>query len=215
MLNKSCIVVVFSKTTTDKMKKEALTLIILFVTILPSIAQKKYFADNAATQINWKGGKIVGNSHTGTVDLQSGWLSVEGKTITGGEFVVDMTSIRDSDLKDEGMRSKLESHLKSDDFFGVERFPVSRLIITGGSKFSGGRATVRGDLTIKEATHPVEFSVTESGAGDRKTYTASITFDRSLYNVRYGSGRFFSNLGNNAINDEIQLEITLVVSNAR
>jgi polyisoprenoid-binding protein YceI len=197
------------------MKKAALTLIMLLIIILPSIAQKKLFADNAATQINWKGSKIVGNSHTGTVDLQSGWLSVEGKTITGGEFVVDMTSIRDSDLKDEGMRAKLEGHLKSDDFFGVEKFPVSRLIITGGGKFSGGKASVRGDLTIKEATHPVEFTVSESGNGDRRTYTASITFDRSLYNVRYGSGRFFSNLGNNAINDEIELEVTLVLNSAR
>ena len=75
------------------MKRTVITLLILSFTILSSIAQKKHFADNAATQINWKGGKIVGNSHTGTVDLQSGWLSVDGKTITGGEFVVDMTVI--------------------------------------------------------------------------------------------------------------------------
>ncbi len=196
------------------MKRTVITLLILSFTILSSIAQKKHFADNAATQINWKGGKIVGNSHTGTVDLQSGWLSVDGKTITGGEFVVDMTSIRGTDLKDDGMRAKLEGHLKSDDFFGVGKFPVSRLVITSGGNFSGGKATVRGELTIKEATHPVEFSVTESGTGNRKTYIATITFDRSLYNVRYGSGRFFSNLGNNAINDEIELEVTLVLSSA-
>ena len=56
----------------------------------------------------------------------------------------------------------------------------------------------------------MEFTVTESKAGV-KTYTATITFDRSLYDVRFGSGKFFSDLGDNAISDEIKLDVTLVV----
>ena len=70
---------------------------------------------------------------------------------------------------------------------------------------------VKGSLTIKEATHPVEFTVTESKSGDALTYTAPLTFDRSLYNVRFGSGKFFANLGDNAINDDIKLTVKLVV----
>jgi polyisoprenoid-binding protein YceI len=189
-----------------------------FLIILTSVfavtllnAQKKYTADPAATVIDWKGDKKIGSFHVGTIDLKSGWLNVEGNALTGGEFLVDMNSLKDTDLKDDNMRAKLEGHLKSDDFFGVEKFPVSKLVITGSSKFDGGKALVKGNLTIKEATHPVEFTVTESKNGAVITYAAEIVFDRSLYDVRFGSGKFFSNLGDNAINDEIKLNVRLVV----
>ena len=147
----------------------------------------------------------------GTIDLKSGWLAVEGSAITGGEFVVDMNSIKDTEIKDDNMRAKLEGHLKSDDFFGVEKYPLSKLIITGSTKFEAGKAVVKGNLTVKAATHPVEFTVTESKSGAVTTYAADITFDRSLYDVRFGSGKFFSNLGDNAINDEIKLNVKLAV----
>jgi polyisoprenoid-binding protein YceI len=189
-----------------------------FLIILTSIfavsllnAQKKYTADPAATVIDWKGDKKIGSFHVGTIDLKSGWLNVEANALTGGEFVVDMNSIKNSDVKDEKMRERLVGHLKSDDFFGVEKYPLSKLVITGSSKLEGGKALVKGNLTIKEATHPVEFTVTESKEGAVVTYSAEIVFDRSLYDVRFGSGKFFSNLGDNAINDEIKLNVKLVV----
>ena len=190
----------------------------IFVILLASIftstlltAQKKYEADPSNTVINWKGDKKIGSFHVGTIDLKSGWLAVEGSAITGGEFVVDMNSIKDTEIKDDNMRAKLEGHLKSDDFFGVEKYPLSKLVITGSTKFEGGKAVVKGNLTVKAATHPVEFTVTESKSGAVTTYTADITFDRSLYDVRFGSGKFFSNLGDNAINDEIKLNVKLAV----
>ena len=189
-----------------------------FLIILTSIfavsflnAQKKLTADPAATVIDWKGDKKIGSFHVGSIDLKSGWLNVEGNAFTGGEFVVDMNSIKNSDVKDEKMRERLVGHLKSDDFFGVEKYPLSKLVITGSSKIEGGKALVKGNLTVKEATHPVEFTVTESKNGAATTYSAEIVFDRSLYDVRFGSGKFFSNLGDNAINDEIKLNVKLVV----
>ena len=191
----------------------------IFVILIASVftaallpAQKKLVADAAATVIDWKGDKIVGSFHVGTIDLKSGWLTVDGSSITGGEFIVDMNSIKNSDLKDEKMRERLVGHLKSDDFFGVEKFPLSRLVITGGSKTADGRTLFRGNLTIKEATHPVEFTATETKSGNVVTYVAAISFDRSLYDVRFGSGKFFSNLGDNAINDEIKLNVKLVLN---
>lgn len=184
-------------------------LIILSVNF--SHSQKRHVADEAATIIGWTGDKIVGSSHTGTISLKSGWLNITDNSISGGEFIVDMKTIKNSDISDQNMRIKLEDHLKSDDFFGVEKFPESRLVITGSSRFTDGMAVVRGRLTIKEATHPVEFTVKESHSNDKTGYTADIIFDRSLYNVRYGSGKFFSNLGNQAINDKIKLNVRLVL----
>jgi polyisoprenoid-binding protein YceI len=193
------------------MKKAGIVTLMAIFAVTQLAAQKKYVADPSATVIKWHGEKIVGGKHDGTINLREGWLNSDGKSITGGEFVVDMTSIKNLDVKDAGSRAKLEGHLKSDDFFGVEKYPMSKLVITGSSQFTGGKATVKGNLTIKEATHPVEFTVAETKAGDVLTYTASITFDRSLYDVRFGSGKFFSNLGDNAIRDEIKLEVSLVI----
>ena len=186
-----------------------LTVSVFAVALLP--AQKKLVADAAATNIEWHGHKIVGASHTGNIDLQSGWLVLEGNSVSGGEFIVDMNSIKNSDVKDEKMRDRLVGHLKSDDFFGVEKYPLSKLVITGSSRTPDGKTLLKGNLTIKEATHPVEFTATESKNGGVLTYTADINFDRSLYDVRFGSGKFFSNLGDNAIVDEINLKVNLVV----
>jgi polyisoprenoid-binding protein YceI len=193
------------------MKKTFLIILASFFAVSLMNAQQKYTADPSATVIDWKGDKKIGSFHVGTIDLKSGWLNVEGNALTGGEFVVDMNSIKNSDVKDEKMRERLVGHLKSDDFFGVEKFPLSKLVITGSSNIEGGKALVKGNLTVKEATHPVEFTVTESKSGTVLTYTADIVFDRSLYDVRFGSGKFFSNLGDNAINDEIKLNVKLVV----
>ena len=193
------------------MKRIFVILIASFFTAVLLPAQKKLVADTAATVIDWKGDKIVGSFHIGTIDLKSGWLTVDGTSVTGGEFIVDMNSIRNSDVKDEKMRERLIGHLKSDDFFGVEKYPHSKLVITGSSRTADGKTMFRGNLTIKEATHPVEFTATESKSGDAVTYVAAINFDRSLYDVRFGSGKFFSNLGDNAINDEIKLNIKLVL----
>lgn len=180
------------------------------VALLP--AQKRLVADASATVIDWNGDKVVGSFHVGTIDLKSGWLVVEGGSVTGGEFVVDMNSIKNSDVKDEKMRDRLIGHLKSEDFFGVEKYPLSKLVITGSSRKPDGKVYFKGNLTIKESTHPVEFTATESIDGKATTYVAAINFDRSLYDVRFGSGKFFSNLGDNAINDEIKLNVKLVLN---
>jgi len=54
---------------------------------------------------------------------------MDGAQLTGGSFEVDMTSINAADLTGE-YKAKLEGHLKSDDFFGIETFPVSNLTFT-------------------------------------------------------------------------------------
>ena len=118
------------------MKRIFVILIASFFTAVLLPAQKKLVADAAATVIDWKGDKIVGSFHVGTIDLKGGWLTVDGTSVTGGEFIVDMNSIKNSDVKDEKMRERLIGHLKSDDFFGVEKYPLSKLVITGSSRIA-------------------------------------------------------------------------------
>jgi polyisoprenoid-binding protein YceI len=162
--------------------------------------------DASKSTITWLGKKVTGE-HTGTIDLKSGELKLDNGAIAGGEFIVDMTSIKNTDLTDAEWNGKLVGHLKSDDFFAVEKYPEAKLVITKEAAFTGKKATVTGDLTIKGATHPVTFDVTKDG----KTYKAEITVDRSKYNVRYGSQSFFDNLGDKVIYDDFYLTVNLVV----
>ena len=191
------------------MKRTSLIVLIIVLIALPLSAQKKYTADPTATKITWTGKKL-GKEHVGTIGLKEGYINIEKNAITGGEFLVDMTTIKNTDIQDDKMNGMLVGHLKSDDFFGVEKYPASKLVLTGGSRFINGTANVKGIMTIKHSSHPVEFTVKETAVGDVKTYTAVITIDRSLYDVRYGSGKFFTDLGDKAISDEFTLQITLV-----
>ena len=164
---------------------------------------KKMNADIQKTILNWHGEKVLGN-HTGTILLKEGWLHFDNNRITSGEFLIDMTSIKDDDSSE-----RLEGHLKSDDFFGVEKHPLSRLVITESESFDKGSALVKGNLTIKGITNPVEFRATMQETNEGISFFALITVDRSKYNVRYGSGSFFDNLGDKAIYDEFRVKVNL------
>lgn len=157
-----------------------------------------------SSSITWVGKKVTGK-HLGTIDLKDGYFEMEGENITGGEFLIDMTSIACTDLEGDS-KGQLEGHLKSDDFFGVENYPTAKLVITNAVK-DGNSYTVTGDLTIKETTEPVTFELEKAG----DNFTTTLTIDRSKYNVRYGSGSFFDNLGDKTIYDDFTLDINLSI----
>lgn len=194
------------------MKRLVLSIFILASALMSVNAQNRYVADITATKVQWTGKNVLAvKEHHGTITLKEGWLDWHKNSIVSGEFVIDMNTIQDSDLKDDKMKGTLEKHLKSDDFFGVEKFPLSKLVITGKNTFVNGAGTVKGNLTIKAITLPVEFNATAVEEGKTITFTAQITVNRAKYDVRYGSGSFFTDLGNKAISDEFILDITLVV----
>ena len=188
------------------MKTTRLFLIAIALGLAGSVSAQAWNADVSNSKITWIGKKVTGQ-HDGTIQLKSGELKMNGKEeITGGEFIIDMNSIKCTDLTDAGTNAKLVGHLKSDDFFGVSSYPEAKLVITEKAAFSNNTATINADLTIKGITHPVTFDVKREG----NMFVAEIVVDRSKYNVRYGSGSFFSNLGNNLIYDEFTIGVTLV-----
>ena len=138
---------------------------------------------------------------------------LEDGTLVGGNFTIDMNTLTNTDLEGEN-KGKLEGHLKSDDFFGVATYPTAKLDITNVEAQGGNKYEITGDLTIKEKTHEVTFPATVTTQGNQVTADASITIDRSKYDVRYGSGSFFDNLGDKTIYDEFHLQVSLVAENA-
>jgi len=171
------------------------------------LAQDKMKVDAKKSSVEWQGKKI-GGKHHGMIQLESGFFEIQGNKMSGGTFVIDMSSITNLDLKDEGTNQKLVGHLKSDDFFGVEKYPTATFVLSESSDFVNGKATVTGEITIKGNTEKISFDVMKEG----EAYTAKVEIDRSKFDVRYGSKSFFDNLGDRAINDIFTLDIKLVVS---
>lgn len=167
------------------------------------VVDEKVPVKTAESKVTWKAYKVTG-SHTGTVALTDGALIFDEGTLKGGEFVVDMTSLISTDLEGES-KGKLEGHLKSDDFFGVASHPTSSLVFTQVEATGKNSYEVTGDLTIKGITKPVTFDVSVYGT----KATATMKIDRAQYDVRYGSGSFFDNLGDKTIYDEFDLVVDL------
>lgn len=190
------------------MKKNILSLALAIVFGATAVAnnpikkEKKEVKTNES-KVTWKAYKVTG-SHTGTVNLNSGTLIFDDGKLTGGEFDVDMTSLISADLEGE-YKGKLEGHLKSDDFFGVEKYPNSTLIFTKVKATGKNSYEVQGDLTIKGITKPVTFDVSVYGS----KATATLKVDRAQYDVKYGSGSFFDDLGDKTIYDEFDLVVDL------
>ena len=187
------------------MKNILLIIALMIFGTVTATAQQKLTADAGKTKLQWLGEKVTGE-HTGTINLKEGWLNWKDNRIVAGEFEIDMTTIRDADASE-----RLEGHLKSDDFFGVEKFPTSKIVITGSESFEKGTAVVKGTLSIKGVTHPIEFRATSQKKDDGTWFYANIVIDRSKYNIRYGSGSFFDNLGDKVIYDEFKLKVNLLV----
>jgi polyisoprenoid-binding protein YceI len=163
------------------------------------------------SEIVWVGKKVTGE-HSGNIELKSGGFEFSNGVLSGGNFVMDMHSITNSDLEDEGMNSKLVGHLKSDDFFGVEKYPEAKLEIQNVEKHANDQYHLTGEITIKGITKSITFPASVNDYGDSYSASADVVIDRSEFNVRYGSGSFFDNLGDKMIYDDFELKITLVAN---
>jgi len=162
-----------------------------------------YFANVETSTIEWQGFKPTG-SHKGTINLESGSLTVKNGNILNGAFIFDMSSIKESKAN-----AKLEGHLKSAAFFDVKKFPNARFEITGLEE-KDGNTMLSGSLKLKDITHPISFPVTVTHQNDALTLTSDVfTIDRSKWNIKYGSKSFFDDLKDKFINDDIELKITI------
>lgn len=190
------------------MKKNALILALAIVTGATAntknpVEEVKKEVNTEKSTVTWKAYKVTG-SHYGEVDLENGALVFDGEQLTGGEFTVNMTTLVATDLEGES-KGKLEGHLKSEDFFSVSEFPKANLVITEVESTGKNSYEVTGDLTIKGITKPITFDMSVYG----NKATATLKVDRAEYNVRYGSGSFFDNLGDKTIYDEFDLVVDL------
>lgn len=168
-----------------------------------------YNLDTKLTTATWLGKKVTGK-HTGAINVSKGLVEVVGTEIKGGEFDIDMSSITCTDLTDAGYNAKLIGHLKSDDFFGVEKFPTAKFILKSAKNNGKNNYEITGDLTIKGITQPITFSAVVKMDDKKFVAVSTIIIDRTKYDIKYGSKSFFESIGDKAINDDFELKLNLV-----
>ncbi len=190
------------------MKKLATLLVLAIAITTASFASNgngdktTYSVDTKASKVYWTGKKVTGE-HTGYINLAGGEVFVDGTAVTGANLNLDVTSIEVTDLQGE-WKDKLVGHLKSDDFFSAEKHPVANFKIT-----SYKNDKVTGDLTIKGITNEVSFPAEVKVDGDALTASGTASIDRTKWDIKYRSGKFFSDLGDNMIHDEFEIKFEL------
>ena len=170
-------------------KTIAIALLLAFSTATVSAQTKKVNASKS--KISWIGKKVTGQ-HEGNVNLKEGALVFNGKKLTGGMFTVDMNSVSVTDLK-------------APDFFGTDKYGTSTIVFKSIADKGNNVYAVTADLTIKDKTNPITFDITVKG----NTAATSFKVDRTKYDVKYGSGSFFDNLGDKAISDNFDISANL------
>ena len=168
-----------------------------------AVTEENYSVDVAASTVHWKGEVAGVYGHEGVIALKSGSHTVKGDQITGGEFVVDMTTItpQDSGYSEENPPSKLVGHLGTDDFFAIDKHPTSKFVVTSATdKEIKGTLTVRGKSN-EETVQISSMEVTENGV----KATGKLVFDRQKYDVAW-----VHYMKDMVLSDDITLDLEIV-----
>ena len=196
--------------------------LIIITGIISSLAlsaeKLKSFVDKEKSNITWIATKVTGE-HNGEITMNKSYVELENNKVTGGMFVIDMNSITNSDVESAEWNGKLVGHLKSNDFFDVENFPIAIFTITKAeakkpSDEDKSNYKLYGDVMIKGISHPIEFLAKVHFHNNAAHATGNITLDRTLWDIQYRSGKFFESLGDKLIYDnfDIKFDITSTIT---
>jgi polyisoprenoid-binding protein YceI len=171
--------------------------------------------DTQASKMTWLAKKVTGQ-HNGTIKLSGGSLNVEGNVVKSGSVEIDMNSIVVEDIADKDMNAKLTGHLKEADFFDAAKYPKGKFEVTKmePNKQAAGKNnyTVTGKLTLKGITKDVTFPATVVINGNKMTANAKFNLDRTQWDIRFNSGKFFPEIGDKMIYDEFEVGFDLVAT---
>lgn len=178
-----------NSTTTDHISTEAVKNI-----DTSAIKGTAYLVDSNST-IAWMGSKPTGN-HSGTLKVSEGKIMVDGNNITGGNFIINMNTLADTDMAgDAENQKKLEGHLKSPDFFNVEKFPTAKFVIqevkpyqpdsVSSTSFKNATHTISGNLTLKDSTKFISFPAKVTMDNNSLVAVADLNIDRTLWGLNY------------------------------
>ena len=132
--------------------------------------------------------------------------------LTAGEFVIDMNTIVNLDMKGKKGATNIEGHLKSADFFEVAAYPTAKFVITKVEE-SAGKLSVTGNLNIKDVTKSITIPAMLSEVDGSYVFKSdNFNIDRADFNVKYKSKKFFDNLKDKFVNDLVEMSFEVKAS---
>ncbi len=180
----------------------------------PVIDKRRYTVDTANSIIQWVG-RNPNTHHTGSLRLSKGFMDAQEEAVRG-RFVIDLSSIENTSLAGDPNQPVLIAHLLSDDFFWAKRFPTATFHLERLDPIAGGHLTtpnytLSGALEMMGVRAPLQFPVTFTTLPDKRLAAeAHFDFDRTRWNIVYGSSRFFDYLGMHLVFDLISVQLKLV-----
>ncbi len=145
--------------------------------------------------ITWTGSKPTGQN-TGIFPVQGGTILVDSGQVVGGNFVIDISRLKDNDLAaDPKNQATLEGHLKSPDFFDVAKYPLANFVITSVAPYIADSSkevlladvthTITGNLTLKDKTKSISFPARLTVDENSAATQANFNIDRTDWNINY------------------------------
>ncbi len=184
---------------------------------------KKYLLEKNVSQLNWEGSKPTGE-HNGSVAITEGTVNIKEGKIVGGYFVIDLNTITNIDLEDEGMNTKLVNHLKSADFFDVVKYPTAKFEIvsvteltevsSAGDQEITATHQVTGNLEMKDISKSISFPASiDFSNSEIKAVSTPFVIDRTQWGVNYQSKSIFAELKDKFISDDMIISFNLAFEN--
>ena len=150
------------------------------------------------SSINFVGAKVT-RDHKGTFKNFDGWIEYQGTTPSRIAFDIDMSSI-------EVDEPKLTGHLKTPDFFDVEKFPKATFIstsLTPAGAGGGPTHTLEGHLTMHGVTKEVTIPVTAQQTAEGVRTTSEFTINRQDWGISY------KGMADDLIKDDVLIRLDL------
>ncbi|WP_282043783.1 YceI family protein [Winogradskyella flava] len=196
------------------MKKRTLLIVLAIYSVLSyaqtssNSSEELLRINTSKSEIKWSGEyAFYYGGHDGVINFKEGYFLKNNGVISGGEFIIDMNSIKSQDMDNEESREGLDEHLKDEDFFAIKKFPTAKLVITSVSYHNDTHMKIYADLTIKDVTLPINFQAEVDY--QKEELTTRFKIDRTLWGITYNSKEIEGKLKDGLISDAIGFEVKL------
>jgi polyisoprenoid-binding protein YceI len=168
-----------------------------------------YRADTLSSNLSWKCDK-----HNGTVKLRDGGFILEAENIVAGKFIIDMKTIKDSDMDPKQFGTAvliLENTIKNE-FFEVEKYPYAIFDLVSVKHLQANEFELTGDFTMHGNKICLSFKAEiKQDAHDMTFKSERFAIDRTDWGVyRMSPKRPYSDDENGwTVPDKVEIQINL------
>ena len=189
---------------------------LIFIFIFSFCFSASYKIDVDNSSIQWIGRKVTGE-HDGNIQILYGnvrsYKDTDLSDIIKGNFVIDMTTITNTDIKNKKYSDYLIEHLNDEDFFDVAHFSRATFKILDNIPYESNENNFnylfKGEITIKGITEVIEFPVEVKLTEDKAIANGNMIIDRTKFGIKYKSKSFFSDMGDRFIYDDFELNFLI------